>query len=433
MHTFQLVSKASSAIDGTIKINQELLQSKSFSLFLILCFVLNIIITSGLFLKANRFFDPIFFDKINQSAHAQMPAVISYQERQKNFALEINKKYKNQNVNFVDSSIAHIKTTKYLNGQPIKVNIAQIDPNASPNIIIKPEMASGVLNSKAQISTIAKKDNALLAINASYFKPQTGVPLGALVIDNKVLSGPIYNRVGIGIEQQGDKTSFVMDRVYMYINIDLGSETIKADNINQPRMLSTYTLIYTPDWGEFSPIAPQYGKNIVIEQGKIISISDNEVKIPKNGFVISAPSAIVDKIKNKKDIKYTIKMNETFKNSKHIIGAGPYLVKNGEVYVDITAQKFGAITGKNPRSAVGFTKDNELILVTIDGREKNSVGADLFELARIMKNLGCTYAMNLDGGGSSVMYVNDKIVNNPAQKGGIYISNALVVSSEIQQ
>jgi exopolysaccharide biosynthesis protein len=54
----------------------------------------------------------------------------------------------------------------------------------------------------------------------------------------------------------------------------------------------------------------------------------------------------------------------------------------------------------------------------------------LGELARMMQSFGCVNAMNLDGGGSSVMYVNGKIVNSPAQPGGIPISNALTLSEK---
>ena len=67
-------------------------------------------------------------------------------------------------------------------------------------------------------------------------------------------------------------------------------------------------------------------------------------------------------------------------------------------------------------------------MVTVDGREHASVGMTLGELARMMKSFGCINAMNLDGGGSTVMYVQGKVVNSPAQKGGIPISNALTIS-----
>ena len=114
--------------------------------------------------------------------------------------------------------------------------------------------------------------------------------------------------------------------------------------------------------------------------------------------------------------------------AKHIIGAGPYLVKDSQIYVDYKTQKLQAISGKNPRTAIGITADKNLVLVTVDGREESSVGMTLGELAYFMKSIGCTEAMNLDGGGSSIMYINGNIVNSPSIKGGIALSNALTVS-----
>ena len=216
----------------------------------------------------------------------------------------------------------------------------------------------------------------------------------------------------------------------MTITIKSNKSTLRADNINQPRMLSTYTLIYTPKWGAMSPMAPKYGKVAAVKDGRIIAMSANQIAIPKDGFVISAPAKILDKLAKERSISYDIKINESFKDANHIIGAGPYLVKDGEVFVDVTAQKFGSITGRNPRSAIGFNEKNELIIVTIDGREESSVGVTLTQLAYIMKGLGCKYAMNFDGGGSSVIYVNGTVANSPAQKGGIALSNVLTVFEE---
>ena len=129
-----------------------------------------------------------------------------------------------------------------------------------------------------------------------------------------------------------------------------------------------------------------------------------------------------------KDVEVKLNTNPDWNGVKHIISGGPYLIKNGEIYVDVTEEKLSAITGRNPRTAIGITEDKNLILITVDGREENSVGMTLTELANYMKSIGCVEAMNLDGGGSSVMYIRGNIVNNPSIKGGIAISNALTVS-----
>jgi exopolysaccharide biosynthesis protein len=193
-------------------------------------------------------------------------------------------------------------------------------------------------------------------------------------------------------------------------------------------MLSTYVLVYTPEWGKTSPYAPKYGMSLKVEDGKITKASANPLEIPQNGYVISGPKSVLQPLLEKKDANLTVNTNPEWKNVKHIISGGPYLVKDNEVYVDMTAQKLGAIGGRNPRSAIGYTADNNLVLVAVDGREGSSIGMTLMELGNFMKSIGCTNAINLDGGGSTVMYVKGNVVNHPAQRGGIPLSNAIVLS-----
>ena len=66
-------------------------------------------------------------------------------------------------------------------------------------------------------------------------------------------------------------------------------------------------------------------------------------------------------------------------------------------------------------------------MLTADGREGASIGLTLNELAYLMKELGCVNAMNLDGGGSTVMFVNGQVVNKPSMQGGIPLSHTLMV------
>ena len=340
----------------------------------------------------------------------------------------LKRKYGNNAVQRPVEGVAHIKMTKYINGAPVKINVVEINPKLNPNLMIRPETASSQLNAKASIRSIAQKSEAIVAVNGGYFKPETGVPLGSLMIDNKTLTGPIYNRVGIGIAQNGSITNFSMGRVELNIEIKNRLMTFAADNINQPRMLSTYTLVYTREWGKISPMPPKYGAIAVVEDGKITKITTEAVEIPQGGFVVSGPAEKINQLFGQKNLKLEIGYPSEFEASNHILGGGPYLVKNNEIYVDVQEQKLNAITGRNPRSAIGYTQDGILIMVTVDGREESSVGMTLSQLAKLMKDFECYNAMNFDGGGSSVMYVNGKIANTPAgSREGIAISNALTI------
>lgn len=101
--------------------------------------------------------------------------------------------------------------------------------------------------------------------------------------------------------------------------------------------------------------------------------------------------------------------------------AGPRLLVNGKVAVDVTAEGFRdpkIRTGGGARSALGLTRDHKLILLTTSG-------ATISQLAQIMKQAGAYQAMNLDGGASSGLYYNGKYLTTP----GRLISNALVIKT----
>lgn len=71
----------------------------------------------------------------------------------------------------------------------------------------------------------------------------------------------------------------------------------------------------------------------------------------------------------------------------------------------------------NPRTAIGIIDNLHYVLVVSDGRTKESDGLSLLELAEFMESLGVTTAYNLDGGGSSTMYFNGEVVNQPTTNG----------------
>jgi len=101
---------------------------------------------------------------------------------------------------------------------------------------------------------------------------------------------------------------------------------------------------------------------------------------------------------------------------RDILGGGPLLIRGGEIFIPIDEEVFfgTSIPEVHPRTAAGITKDGDLILLLVDGRQLVSRGVDLLELANILLNLGCIDAINLDGGGSSALVVNGKLLNRPA-------------------
>lgn len=125
----------------------------------------------------------------------------------------------------------------------------------------------------------------------------------------------------------------------------------------------------------------------------------------------------------------TVKVyDETATNAQQLVADGvwntlsfgPAVLQDGNIVDGIedveVDTNFGnhSIQGEQPRTAVGVIGTNHLVFVVVDGRSPGySAGVTMTGMAQIMKDLGATTAYNLDGGGSSTMYFNGALVNNP--------------------
>lgn len=145
---------------------------------------------------------------------------------------------------------------------------------------------------------------------------------------------------------------------------------------------------------------------IIISEGKLIykDVADNEkielVGITKEGKMIAGMYSYDD-----------LKALDV----KEAVSFGPVLVKDGE----LTPMKGDGGWGVAPRTAIGQRADGAIVMLVVDGRSLTSGGATLKELQEILLNTcNVVTAINLDGGKSTTMYLNGKVINNPASNVG---------------
>jgi len=102
--------------------------------------------------------------------------------------------------------------------------------------------------------------------------------------------------------------------------------------------------------------------------------------------------------------------------AEQVLSFGPALIKNSQISVT-EKDEVGKAMSSNPRTAIGLIDDLHYVFVVSDGRTSSSKGLSLYQLAQFMETLGVETAYNLDGGGSSTMYFNGNIINNPTTDG----------------
>lgn len=122
----------------------------------------------------------------------------------------------------------------------------------------------------------------------------------------------------------------------------------------------------------------------------------------------------------KPKLKHLVRFNYDKWKMETAIGGGPVLIHNGNIHIT-NKQEQMQVNGeeKHPRTAMGYTSTGKLIILVIQGRFPGKAdGASLMQEAKILHDLGCYEALNLDGGGSSCMLVNGKETIAPSDKTG---------------
>lgn len=179
-----------------------------------------------------------------------------------------------------------------------------------------------------------------------------------------------------------------------------------------------------------------YGKNvtektseIAEEVGAILAVNGDYYGAQEKGYVIrngvlyrSSSSGGEDLVIYKDGSFEVISENSVSaqalieSGAQQCLSFGPALVIDGNTAVTKT-EEVGKAKTSNPRTAIGVIDELHYVLVVSDGRTNESEGLSLYQLAEFMQSLGAKTAYNLDGGGSSAMVFNGKVINNPTTDG----------------
>ena len=156
------------------------------------------------------------------------------------------------------------------------------------------------------------------------------------------------------------------------------------------------------DMGSYAYSAMPVG--CVISQGNVLAGSMDEV------YNITGFNKDNILVVGKMTLRQAIEMG--IRDCVHTLHeTGPFLIINGEPLSVPDTSVYGG--GKNPRTAIGHRADGSVLLLTVDGRQANSIGATFKELVYIMQDYGAVNAAAMDGGTSTQMVYNGEVVNSP--------------------
>ena len=178
-----------------------------------------------------------------------------------------------------------------------------------------------------RVSETSRREKALAAVNGSFFQP-SGTPLGALVIDQTVVSSPIYNRSAVFIDENNQP---YIDSVSVSSYFLLDQKRYNISEINCPQT-GAGIIMYTPVWGEKTR-TNTFGLELVVANSRIKAINTGNSDIPGNGYVLSIRGPALENLnylaKVGDEISTVINIipyNSAPKNIIQLVSGGPRLL-----------------------------------------------------------------------------------------------------------
>lgn len=328
------------------------------------------------------------------------------------------------------------RTEKTAEGQPWSVHVLRVDRKAK-GVMIRAASASGEMRRELPTKIAeqeAKLGEELLAVvNGDYdiAAPYLGVSDGVSITSGHLWTTGKTTWPAMALRKNGEPIIAVPE---VWIEMRAGKERRPVFALNKPigSVHGNWPRAYTRDFRESVKSQKPFRAVIVGKlsrplplranqkiRGEVLEVL-NEVKeaaIPSDAIVIAGPprdskSAFKDSwpglseatfsVGQKVELRFEIGLAGR-RDIAHAIGGFPIIVQGGKR--TIVGEPGANLKLRHPRTAVCHNP-REIIFVVVDGRQPQlSVGMTLEELGDLMVSLGCTEAMNTDGGGSSVMAV----------------------------
>jgi len=305
-------------------------------------------------------------------------------------------------------------------GAPQVLHILELDLS-NPGLEIIPVLARDQIFGFEFLSDIDKRYKAAATINAG-FNYAYGQPSGMVIQNGKLISSSRgYGRI---LLIEGGKARFVPPPFRVWLETE--DTRIPVDLVN-PYPYEKGIMVFTPEYGPTNRMDTEYAACVVVNGTvQLAGIVSGELDIPDDGFVIAdlnTEHSPILGLSSGRSVR--IMLQEQVQQGYQCSGS---LVENGENVAKDRDEWAGNLNLPTPRTAVGIKDDNTLVFLVVDGRQPGySTGVTGRQLADILISLGVTEAALLDGGASSELIYNGKIVNRPSTGKERLLASAFVV------
>ena len=323
---------------------------------------------------------------------------------------------------------------------PVAIHIVRW-PRPTGLYALRPTLSNEAIQGVERVTSMQKRLSpgaTMVGVNGDFYA-DSGRPSGVLMRDNVVESPPYGDRSSTGVTPEG---GLDVRRIEFFGTWRGLGQRRTLNDLNQapgPNGIS----LFTPSYGPATPAQPGVAEVVIAPfpattpntdlTGSVVQIaSGGGTAIPRDGAVLVARGTAAQRLLEESPVGTFLTLRLIFRPEwtgvTNAVGGGPVLVRNrGPVFRAQEAFTSSQLAPRNPRTGVGQLADGRVLMVVTDGRRPGySVGMTNFELAQTMVRLGAVTGSAFDGGGSSSLAFDGKLLNRPSDRGGERpVSNAL--------
>lgn len=313
-------------------------------------------------------------------------------------------------------------------------------------------------------SELAALSGALAAVNGGFFvlDPQAGAPgdpAGVSVVDGELLSEPVGDRPALLLRPDARRTD--VERLTWTGELRAGGARLPLDGLNRvpglvrncgglddlPTTLPLHDVTCTDDaelvvfTGHFAERTPAgEGVEVALDAtGRVLEVRDERGgPVPTGGSTVQATGDLAPVLRGLVRVGARVDVRTALSDEDgrpvhptrypSVVNGGPELVRDGRRHVTVAADGmvhadnpsfyYGWAHKRNPRTLAGVDDRGRLVLVTADGRSTDALGLSIPEAADVAVGLGLREALNLDGGGSTAMVAEGRLLTVPSDAAG---------------
>ena len=293
------------------------------------------------------------------------------------------------------------RLVREIGGRAVRINAVRIDPRSS-DLELRTLRRRDGMEGLSSLLGLARREDALVAINGGFFNRIRRLPLGALRERGAWLSGPILNRGAIGW-QRGSLPQFGRLRLQEWMRDGQGNRwalTVLNSGFVQ-RGLSRYTA----DWGPAYRSLSDGESAVLVQQGQVRARFGSDelsagIPLRPGDWLLVGRGGMAPPWQEGEPLSLVSQVSEPLGEAPFVLGGGPLLLQAGRPVLNGVEEGFSAafLSQGAPRTVIG-SDGRELWLLTLEG--SGHEGPTLAETTLLLRQLGLRDALNLDGGSST--------------------------------